>query len=72
MIDFTIQMEQDLDDFYNERKRHNNLKMIIDFEQSSIEYESKQINIEDSKPKLKKRLKASKFIPKSNDKKSLF
>jgi uncharacterized membrane protein YjjP (DUF1212 family) len=71
MIDFTIQMEQELDDFYNERERHNNLKMLIDFEQSSIEYTSKKMNIEDSKPKLKKRLKASKFIPKSN-KKSLF
>lgn len=71
MIDFTIQMEQELDDFYNERERHNNLKMLIDFEQSNIEYTSKKMNIEDSKPKLKKRLKASKFIPKSN-KKSLF
>lgn len=72
MIDFIIKMEQELDDFYDERSRHNNLKMLIDFEQSSIEYDSKKINIEDSKPKLKKRLKASKFIPKSNDKKSLF
>lgn len=72
MIDFTVEMEQELDDFYNERARHNNLKMLIDFEQSEIEYESKKMNIEESKPKMKKRLKASKFIPKSNSKKSLF
>ena len=72
MIDFAITMDQELDDFYNERERHNNFKLFIDFDQPDIEYTSKEFKVEEHKPKLKKKLKASKFIPKSNSKKSLF
>lgn len=72
MIDFIVEMEQDLDDFYNEREKHNNHKLLIDFEQSDVEYQSKGIKMKDYKPKMKKKLRASKFIPKSNNKKSLF
>lgn len=71
MIDFVVNMEQELDDFYNERERHKNFKLLIDFKQPDIEYNTKDIKMEDYKPKLKKKLIASKFIPKSN-KKSLF
>jgi len=72
MIEFNIKMEEDLDDFYAERKRHNNFKLLIDFEQSSVEYTPKDMKMEEVKPKMKKKLIASKFIPKSNNKKSLF
>jgi len=71
MIDFVINMDDELDEFYNDRERDKNFKLLIDFDQSDIEYDSKALNIEEFKPKLKKKLKASKFIPKSN-KKSLF
>lgn len=72
MIDFVVEMEQELDDFYNEREKHNNYKLLIDFEQSDIEYQTKGMEMQDYKPKMKKKLRASKFIPKSNNKKSLF
>lgn len=72
MIDFAVEMEQELDDFYNEREKHNNYKLLIDFEQSDIEYQTKGMEMQDYKPKMKKKLRASKFIPKSNNKKSLF
>ena len=72
MIDFAVEMEQELDDFYNERKKHKNYKLLIDFEQSDIEYQTKGMEMHDYKPKMKKKLRASKFIPKSNNKKSLF
>ena len=71
MIDFVINMDDELDEFYNDRERDKNFKLLIDFDQSDIEYDSKALNIEEFKPKLKKKMKASKFIPKSN-KKSLF
>ena len=72
MIDFLIAMDQELDDFYNEKDKHNNYKLLVDFDQSNIEYSTKGMKMEDYKPKLKKKLNASKFIPKSNNKKSLF
>ena len=72
MIEFNIRMEEELDDFYAERKRHNNFKLLIDFEQSSIEYSAKEMKMDEVKPKMKKKLRAAKFIPKSNNKKSLF
>ena len=70
MIDFELQMEQEFDDFYEERKKHKNLKMFIEFEGLDTEYSSKEIKFE--KPKFKKRLKASTWIPKSKGKNSLF
>jgi hypothetical protein len=72
MIDFNIKMEEELDDFYAERKRHNNFKLLIDFEQSSIEYTHKEMKMDDVKPKMKKKLRAAKFVPKNNNNKSLF
>ena len=71
MIDFAINMDNELDEFYNDRENDKNFKLLIDFEQSDIEYSSKPLKMQEFKPKLKKKLKASKFIPKSN-KKSLF
>ena len=57
MIDFVINMDDELDEFYNDRERDKNFKLLIDFDQSDIEYDSKALNIEEFKPKLKKKLK---------------
>lgn len=70
MIEFNLKMQEEFDDFYEESKRHKNLKMFIDFKSLDTEYKSKEIKFD--KPKFKKRLKASKWIPKSNNKSSLF
>ena len=70
MIDFELMMQEEFDEFYEERKKHKNLKMFIEFEGLDTEYGSKEIKFD--KPKFKKRLKASTWIPKSNTKNSLF
>lgn len=70
MIDFELMMQEEFDDFYEESKKHKNLKMFIEFEGLDTEYNSK--GIEFGKPKMKKKLTASKWIPKSNNKSSLF
>lgn len=70
MIGFDLYMEEEFNEFYEERKKHKNLKMFIEFEGLDTEYTGKELKFEE--PKFKKRLKASTWIPKSNGKKSLF
>jgi len=70
MIDFNLMIEEEFDDFYEESEKHKNLKMFIEFDDLDTEYKGKEIKF--NTPKFKKRLKASKWIPKSNNKSSLF
>ena len=43
MIDFELMMQEEFDDFYEESKKHKNLKMFIEFEGLDTEYNSKGI-----------------------------
>jgi hypothetical protein len=70
MMDFELKMQDELDDFYSERERHNNLKLLLDFDSILTNYGSKEIKL--GEPKMKKKLIASKFIPKRGNNKSLF
>lgn len=70
MMDFELKMQDELDDFYSERERHNNLKLLLDFDSILTDYSSKEIKF--NAPKMKKKLIASKFIPKRGNNKSLF
>tara|TARA_R110000772_G_scaffold105909_2_gene207748 strand:+ start:6236 stop:6448 length:213 start_codon:yes stop_codon:yes gene_type:complete len=70
MIDFNLLMEDELDDFYNEQSKHNNLRMLIEFEDMLTDYDTKGMDL--GKPKMRKKLTASKFIPKKGNNKSLF
>jgi hypothetical protein len=70
MIDFELMIEEEFDEFYEESKRHKNLKMLIEFEGLDTQYNSKEFKLD--KPKMKKKLTANKWIPKSNNKSQLF
>jgi len=70
MIDFELKMQEEFDDFYEESKKHNNLKMFLEFDGLFIEYTGK--SMEFKTPKMKKKLTANKWIPKSNNKSTLF
>lgn len=70
MIEFNLMMDDELDEFYEEESKHKSLKMLIEFEDLLTEYNSKDISF--GKPKMKKKLTASKFIPKRGNNKSLF
>ena len=70
MIDFELMMQDELDGFYEDSEQHKNLKMMLEFDDLGIEYKSKEIKFE--KPKMKKKLKANPWNPKSNNKSSLF
>jgi len=62
-------LDQDFDDFEKESKRYKSLKAFVDFESSSFEYTEKEMKM--TKPKLKKKLRASVYV-KNNNNNSLF
>ena len=70
MIDLELMIQEEFDEFYEESKKHKNLKMFIEFEGLDTEYTAK--NIKFQQPKMKKKLTANKWIPKSNTKSGLF
>jgi hypothetical protein len=64
-------VEDNLDDFYKDKERFRNLKLLIDFKPIDLEAESATFN--PGKPKFKKKQKTSVFIkPKTGGNKSLF
>jgi hypothetical protein len=65
-----IMIDNELDDFYRDRDRFKGHKLLIDFKQIDISFESSEIKM--STPKYKKKQKASKYIKPSRDKGSLF
>jgi len=69
MIDFSF-MDQELDQFHEDHEGYKNLKLLIDFQQSGISYSGPVFN--PGEPKMKKKLKAHKWIKDSKDKGSLF
>ena len=51
MIDFELMMQDELDDFYDESEKHNDLKMYVEFDNLCTEYKNKEIKFD--KPKMK-------------------
>lgn len=71
MID-SIWMDKELDQFHADHEGSKDMKLLVDFDQASISFEGTGV-IDFGKPKMKKKLTASKFIPpKKGSKGSLF
>ena len=70
MIDDYVQMVNDeLDQFEEDGKRHKNLKMIIGFNAADLSHNEKEIKIT---PKYKKKFKSQVYIKKNTNNNSLF
>lgn len=64
-------VEDNLDDFYKDKDRFRNLKLLIDFR--PIDIEAKSATFNPGKPKFKKKQRISTYIkPKTGGNKSLF
>ena len=70
--ELTFFVEENLEDFYNDRDRFKGHRLLIDFEAVEIPDEPNTPDIEFSKPKFKKRQTTSKHIKPDPNKKSLF
>lgn len=70
MINDYMQMVNDeLNQFEEDGKRHKNLKMIIDFNATDLSHSEKEIKIT---PKYKKKFKSQVYIKKNTNNNSLF
>jgi len=68
--DFLQMIEEQFEDFEDERNRRKNLKLIIDFTSTIISHEGKQFTM--TKPKLKAKFKSSVYIKDNKKGNSLF
>lgn len=69
MIDYIDMVNDELDKFEEDGKRHKNLKMILGFDSSDIEHNEKEIKIT---PKYKKKFKSQVYIKRNTNNNSLF
>lgn len=66
-------MENELDQFYSDYNGRKNMKLLIDFEDSKVSIDEGIVpRIDFGKPKMKKKLIASKFIPLKKGRGTLF
>ena len=68
--DFLQMIEEQFEDFENERSKRKNLKMIVDFTSTTISHEGKEFTM--TKPKLKAKLNSSFYIKNADKGNSLF
>ncbi len=69
--DINNEVDDNLEDFYRDKDRFRNLKLLIDFK--PMELEAKSATFNPGKPKFKKKQTTSIYIkPSSSDNKSLF
>ena len=59
-------IDQSLYDFENDRNNEKNIKMLLSFKGTSVEYNEQKFNIEE--PKFKKKLNTSVYIKGKNNK----
>jgi hypothetical protein len=72
MIDQILRMvDQELEDFENDKNRRTGLKSLVEFTSTNIEYNGDKSDFE-IKPKFKQKLKVSVYIKETKDKRSLF
>ena len=69
MMDFIEMVNDELDQFEEDGKRHKNLKMLMDFESSNLSHSEKEIKIV---PKFKKKFKSEVYVKLNNKNNSLF
>ena len=69
MIDYIDMVNDELDKFEEDGKRHKNLKMILGFDSSDIKHNEKEIKIT---PKYKKKFKSQVYIKRNTNNNSLF
>jgi hypothetical protein len=69
-IEFLQMIDQEFEDFENEKNKRKNIKMMLDFNSSKYSHNSKEFKM--TKPKLKAKLKSSVFIKENNKGNSLF
>lgn len=69
MIDYIDMVNDELDKFEEDGKRHKNLKMILGFDSSDIKHNEKEIKIT---PKYKKKFKSQVYIKRNTNSNSLF
>ena len=69
-IDFLEMIDQEFEDFENEKNNRKNIKMMLDFNASTYSHNAKEFKM--TKPKLKATLKSSVFIKDNNKGNSLF
>lgn len=63
-------IEEEFEDFENEKNKRRNIKMIVDFPSANILHESKDLTL--LKPKLKAKFKSSVYIKDNKKGNSLF
>jgi len=68
MIDYINMVNDELDKFEEDGKRHKNLKMILGFDSTDVNHKEKEIKIT---PKFKKKFKSEVYV-KRNSNNSLF
>ena len=68
MIDYINMVNDELEKFEEDGKRHKNLKMILGFDATDINHKEKEIKIT---PKFKKKFKSEVYV-KRNSNNSLF
>jgi len=68
MIDYINMVNDELDKFEEDGKRHKNLKMILGFDSTDINHKEKEIKIT---PKFKNKFKSEVYV-KRNSNNSLF
>ncbi len=68
MIDYVNMVNDELDKFEEDGKRHKNLKMILGFDSTDVNHKEKEIKIT---PKFKKKFKSEVYV-KRNSNNSLF
>jgi len=69
-IDFLKMIDQEFEDFENEKNKRKNIKMMLDFNSSKYSHAGKEFKM--TSPKLKAKLKSSVFIKDKNKGNSLF
>jgi len=67
--DINEMIDQEFEEFEQDRNRRKNLKTLVSFKRTSIEYNEKSITFDDS-PKMKKQLNTSIYIKTKNDNKN--
>lgn len=58
-------IDQSLEDFENDKNNEKNIRMLLNFKNTSIDYHEKNFKIE--QPKFKKKLKTSVYIKNTNN-----
>lgn len=68
--DFLQMIEEEFEEFEAEKNKRKNIRMIIDFNSSSVIHSGKEFTM--TKPKLKAKFNSSVYIKKNNKGNSLF